>query len=383
MAAYPRRYALGSAVVPTAGRRHAPALPEACSPRSDAESMTARRAGLAGAARESTLSVSFVRGLVQAMEQMGVPRVELLRAARIEAVQLEATEARLPRSEAYRIFEVAMDLTGDPALGLHLAEGLMGQAFGPTSHLVAHSANLRQAFESLHQFQRLLGDDPYFELREYDDQVAVCCLRLPGQSLRLRRFSAEMILTNFFRLIRYFSVQARPERVSFEYPAPPHQHEYARVFEHTERFEQPFTGIVLDRGLLDLSSPNKDEDVHEALRALAERRTVRLTQGAPYALRVREFLVEHGYPRRTDMETVARAIGLSVRSLRRRLASEGTSYSAVENDALAIVAKHLLRDKQRTIQETAYEMGFSDTTTFHRAFKRWTGTTPRAYRESE
>src|SRR5262249_48691500 len=114
-----------------------------------------------------------------------------------------------------------------------------------------------------------------------------------------------------------------------------------------------------------------------------ERRTMRLTHGVPYALRVREFLVQQGSPRRIDMETVARALGLSVRSLRRRLASEGKPYSAVENDALAIVAKHLLRDKQRTIHETAYEMGFSDTTTFHRAFKRWTGTTPSAYRESE
>jgi AraC-like DNA-binding protein len=329
----------------------------------------------------------FVRGLVDAMAQAGVPRVELLRAARIEAQQLDAAEARLPRSEAYRIFELAMDLAGDPALGLHTAEGLAGAAFVPThvleAGLVGHSASLRQAFESLSQFQRLLGDDPYFELREQDDKVTVRCLRLPGQSLRLQRFSAEVILTNFFRLIRYFSAHARPKRVSFEYAAPPYHGEYTRVFENTERFEQPFTGIVLDRGLLDVPSPHKDEGMHEALRALAERRTMRLTQGVPYALRVREFLVQQGSARRIDMETVARALGLSVRSLRRRLASEGKSYNAVEGDALAIVAKHLLRDERRTIQETAYEMGFSDTTTFHRAFKRWTGMTPSAYQESD
>src|SRR5262249_40824699 len=145
--------------------------------------------------------------VVDAMAQAGVPRVELLRAARIEAHQLDAAEARLPRSEAYRIFELAMDLAGDPALGLHAAEGLAGTAFVPAhvleAGLVGHSASLRQAFESLSQFQRLIGDDPYFELREHDDKVTVRCLRLPGQSPRLQRFSAEMILTNFFRLIRY------------------------------------------------------------------------------------------------------------------------------------------------------------------------------------
>ena len=381
--------AVGAVLVTDRGRRRAPALLEARTAKSDAESSrTTPRAGLAVAARESTLSARFVRGLVEAMEHAGVPRVELLHAAGIEAAQLEAAEARLPRSEANRIFELAIGLSGDPALGLHLAEALTGTAFGAMAHvleagLVAHSASLRQAFESLHQFQRLLGDDPYFELHEHDDRVTARCLRLPGQSPRLRRFSAELILTNFFQLVRSFSVHARPERVSFEYAAPPYRSEYSRVFEHTERFEQAFTGIVLDRALLDVPSPHKDEDVHEALRALAERRTIRLAQEVPYALRVREFLVQQGLPRRIAMETVARALGLSVRSLRRRLAAEGKSYGAVESGALAIVAKSLLRDKRRTIQETAYEMGFSDTTTFHRAFKRWTGTTPSACRERD
>lgn len=82
------------------------------------------------------------------------------------------------------------------------------------------------------------------------------------------------------------------------------------------------------------------------------------------------------------MEVVACALELSMRSLRRRLAAEGKSYNAVEKDALAIVARRLLRDEQRSIQEAAYEMGFSDTTAFHRAFKRWTGTTPSAFQES-
>ena len=379
-------YAAASAPVSTRRGRKAPALPEECSAQSGPESsLPARRVAAAGDAGESTLAMRFVRGLLEALEQAGVSRVELLRAAGIEAAQLEAPEARLPRSEAHRVFELALDLTGDPALGLHVAEGIARAASAPISHmlegaLVAHSATLRQGFESLHQFQHLLGDDPYFELREHDEKVTVRCLRSSNQPLRLKRFSAEMLLTNFFQLIRYFSVHARPERVSFEYAAPPYRSEYARVFERTERFDEPFTGIVFDRALLDLPSPHRDEDAHEAMRSLAERRTTRLAQDVPYVLRVRDFLVQRGSSCRIDMETVARALGLSVRSLRRRLASEGKSYNAVENEALGIVAKRLLRDERRTIQETAYEMGFAETTAFHRAFKRWTGTTPSACR---
>jgi AraC-like DNA-binding protein len=83
------------------------------------------------------------------------------------------------------------------------------------------------------------------------------------------------------------------------------------------------------------------------------------------------------------MSRVARTLGLSRRSLRRRLVSEGSSYKTIVKEALAIVAKHYLREKRLTIQETAYEMGFADTSTFHRAFKRWTGRTPSAYRETQ
>jgi AraC-like DNA-binding protein len=139
---------------------------------------------------------------------------------------------------------------------------------------------------------------------------------------------------------------------------------------------------VFERALLDLPAPHRDQEVHDVLSALAERRLLRITQRTPYALRVRDLLVRQEHPQRThDMKAVALSLGLSVRSLRRRLAAEGKSYNSVVREALAIVAKHLLRDKQRTIQETAYEMGFSDASTFHRAFKSWTGTTPSAYRE--
>ena len=69
-----------------------------------------------------------------------------------------------------------------------------------------------------------------------------------------------------------------------------------------------------------------------------------------------------------------------MRSLRRRLEAEGKSYLEIENEAFATVANHLLRERHLTIQETAFEMGFLSTSTFHRAFKRWTGTTPNASR---
>ena len=119
--------------------------------------------------------------------------------------------------------------------------------------------------------------------------------------------------------------------------------------------------------------------VHEALRTIDGPRIPRLEERTPYAPRVHDLLVGLG-PHQTSMQEVAHALGMSVRTLRRRLSAEGAPYNGILSEAFAVVAKHYLPDKQLTIQETALELGFSSASTFHRAFKRWTGTTPTHFR---
>jgi AraC-like DNA-binding protein len=199
----------------------------------------------------------------------------------------------------------------------------------------------------------------------------------------MQRFASEMLVVGLTRLISSFSPQARVDSVSFEYATPEYEQEYARVLEVTPTFGQPATSIVFDRALMNVVSLHRDEDVHEALRAVAERRIRRLTQDASFTSRLRDLLIEQGRTQQPDMDRVARTLGLSKRSLRRRLVAEGSSYKTVVKEALALVAKQYLRDKRLTIQETAYEMGFADTSTFHRAFKRWTGRTPSVYRPAD
>jgi AraC-like DNA-binding protein len=116
---------------------------------------------------------------------------------------------------------------------------------------------------------------------------------------------------------------------------------------------------------------------------LADSRVSRLERPGSCIERLRAVIARHGARSRLGMDAVAREIGVSTRSLRRRLASEGTSFDAVVNDTLARRAIRLLSVERMTIQETAYALGYSDTTAFHRAFKRWTGKTPSTWQAEE
>lgn len=329
--------------------------------------------------RESTVSIRVLHGLVDAVAAAGIDRQTFVDAAGLPASALEGSEGRLPRSEMMRLCELAMDVTGDSALGLHWGELHNDSTFTPLSHLIAHSANLRDGFKTLSEFMRLLSDQLSCVVSEQGDRVTVHFSSLPFLPQRLVRFIVEMEAVGILRLMRCFGAHVRPERVSFAYPAPPHRAEYARVFQGLEHFDEPVGGIVFERSLMNVAPPHRDDDVRNALEAIASRRALRLAKRTPYAVRVREQLVDQGPCVRADMSQVAHALGLSVRSLRRRLEAEGATFNGVANEAAAIIAKQLLEDKQRTIQEAAYEMGFADASGFHRAFKRWTGLTPRAY----
>lgn len=330
--------------------------------------------------RELTVSIRVVRELVHVLEESGISRQAFLKASLLEPARLDADEARLSRSEVYRLCEHAIELTGNPALGLQWGERLDGGAFAPISQLLSHSPTLRDAFEALARFQAVLSDDCGYQLLEHDQRVTVRCLSLAGESPVTQRFVAEMIVTGLFRLVRSFNPGAAIERVGFAYEAPAYRTEYARVFEGAERFDEAFTGIAFDAALMSTASPRRDEDLHDALRSVVERRVLRMTQRTPYSLRVREVLVQRAAPQQSDMADVARALGISTRSLRRRLSAEGKSFTAILNEACALVAERLLLSGERTIQEAAYEIGFSDTAAFHRAFKRWTGMTPSEFR---
>lgn len=330
-----------------------------------------------------TVSMRVVRKLVDVAADAGVPRDVFLRSAGLRAEQLESNDVQLPRHEVFRLTELALDLTGDPALGLHWSARLTQSTFAPISHLIAHAPSLRDGIQSLNQFAQLLARDPSYQVIEQDGVVTIRCRRRLDASPRIERFTAEMTLGGFYTIVRDFSEGAQPSAVCFAYAAPDYQAEYTRYFRGLATFEQAFTGLVFDGALLATPSPHRDKDIHEALRTMAERRISHLEQPPSYAERVRELLVQRGWPERMDMQGVARALGVSVRSLRRRLTSEGASYSAVENDAFGIVAKQRLSDGRLTIQETAFALGFSDTSTFHRAFKRATGTTPMKFREQQ
>jgi AraC-like DNA-binding protein len=330
--------------------------------------------------RNSMISMRVVRTLVDSVAHAGISRPAFLEAARLEPARLDVLDARVPRATLYDLIALALAFTGDPAFGMHSAERLTNDALNPIAGLVAHASTLREALTSIQEFRRLLADQPSFHVYEDAGRVIAHCNSLPDEPLHVRRFMVEVTLVGLFQTIQRFGADNQIDHVAFEYSAPDYRHEYARVFQGRARFEQPFTGLCFADRLMAAPAPLPDAELHEALRVYAKRRIMHLTDRMSYAERVHDLLVWQRPPRDLTMDNVAGTLGISVRTLRRHLKAEGKSFPEVLSDALTVIAKTCLLDERRTIAETAYELGFSDNTGFHRAFKRWTGLTPSEFR---
>lgn len=325
------------------------------------------------------VSILVVRALVEAVEATGFDRAQLFELADFDPRRIDDGEGRATLSEYDALIDAALDVTGDPAFGLHMGEMLNATAHSLTGHLVAHAPTLRDAIDALLRFHRLLTDRPMLRFVE-EAGVATLHYDVAPGTPRRERFRAETGMVGFFRMVRHFSRGGAPARVCFVHAAPAYRYEYDRVFDGLAVFEEPSTCIVLDRGALEGVQLHQDPELLHALWEQAERRLLRMSREVTFAQRVWLHLVEQPRGSDADLESVSRALGVGSRTLRRRLQHEGASFVDLFEQARAHRATSLLRDGARTIEETAYEMGFSDASAFHRAFKRWTGTTPSAFR---
>jgi AraC-like DNA-binding protein len=328
-----------------------------------------------------SISAVFLRVVVEAAERAGVTREQLFAGTDIDPTGLARADHRFELHEVAVIQERALDLTRDEALGLHMAEQATEASFALIAHLVLHAPSLREALAVGMQFQRLAIDDAQLTLRE-TGAVATLQYQFARATERSDRMHVEFITIGLARMVRMLAGPAGVMRSAmFEHPRPAHHSEYTRLFGGVERFAQRATALEFERALLDRPQIHQHPELYMVLRTEAEHALERVTAGLRLSDSVRQYLLSRPPSKIPDLATAARDLGVSARSLRRRLAADATSYGTLVRATLEASAGHLLRDPTRSIQETAHALGFSDARTFHRAFKRWTGMTPKQYRE--
>jgi AraC-like DNA-binding protein len=183
------------------------------------------------------------------------------------------------------------------------------------------------------------------------------------------------------RLFRYLvdDMQLRPVAARFTHEAPPDESKRHEILGTELSWNQPRNAIVLSRAQLALPCVHASEELHAVHeRALHEALQAELRDSL--LLRVREALAQSLAKQAPTMASVARSIGLGERTLQRRLGERGTSFERLFQDVRRQRTLELLAQESLSIQAVALETGYHDASSFHRAFRAWTGVTPAVYR---
>jgi len=194
-------------------------------------------------------------------------------------------------------------------------------------------------------------------------------------------FAYGTVMTMLLGLVCWLVDRRIPlEHLAFAAEAPPHAAEYRVLYGERTGFGADTTLCVFDAGLLALPVQRRPADLAEFLTLAPANFLVRYRNPDSAAARLRRKLRDRSPADWPDFETLARQLGTTGSTLRRRLDDEGQPFQSIKDGLRRDLAIELLAQPEHSVQEVAHQLGFAEPSAFHRAFRRWTGSSPGAYR---
>ncbi len=332
-------------------------------------------------AAPSTFVGGFVtRGMLVGFQRLGLAPARLCAPAGVSLSELMDPAARVPSTAFWALWREAERLSGDPSLGLHLAQTVpVAAAAGMIGQLVAVSETGLEAIRHLARYQKLIADRMDVAIHE-DESTLSIELRLADVDDALGRQVYESCLVGILRILREAIIaDLSPLRVSFRHAPPPDVAPYERFFRcpvefraSSHRLRLPLASLRQPMIAAQPRAQSRLQDLLESeLRTLAPEFTVAVAE------QIRAALEEHERP---TQASVARRLGIGRRTLQRRLRAEGSSFRRIVDREHRNLALGLLGRPGCRVIDVAQAAGFDDATSFAKAFRRWTGESPTAYR---
>lgn len=332
------------------------------------------------------VSATIGRLIVAVAAARGVDTTRLCRVCDFDVAITSDPDARIPIDLETRLWDEAAKAAGDPDFGLHVAETLRPGAFTVLDYAVRTTKNLMQSLERLARYNRLVHDVATFTITSTADRTLVeHALPLAQQSTH----AAEFTLASLVVLGSQVAAEPlRPLDVGFRHSLEPDRNlsELRRVFGLAPQFGVDTNRIALQTRILMRDLPQYDPVLSKIIESNAE---ALLAAKPPHADsicgRVRQLLASDlaADPEVATLRGVAKRLRFSPRSLQRRLALEGTRFDQELDELRRELAQRYLNNPRISIAETAYLLGYSEPSAFHRAHKRWTGMTPSQSRHGD
>ncbi|MBN1311181.1 MAG: AraC family transcriptional regulator [Anaerolineae bacterium] len=299
----------------------------------------------------------------------------------IDPASVKSPDAYIPIETYLLIQDEAAHYVNDPYFGLHMGGYAEAGSWSILGYMMMNCKTLGEAFEKSGRYSRIIGNliQARVELR-FNKIRAI--FFTPPYAPRMSRHCFESTFSSSVRMMRTLTgVPINPLEVTFIYPEPESRAEYERVFRCPVRFGQKDNSLMLDMGIINTPIRMANPALLEHFEQYAQDFLAQMECKDETTRAVIRIILERLDDETLSIKKVAREMAVSVRTLQNRLADEGVVFSQLLKDIRQQLAKKYLREDY-TVEQITYLLGFSEPSVFRRAFKKWSGVTPKEYRES-
>jgi AraC-like DNA-binding protein len=325
-----------------------------------------------------TVAICFVAAALESIRARGMDADALLEKVGVSRSLLEVPQARVSAKhygELWRLVALTLD---DEFFGQD-SRRMKAGSFAMLVHSVLGCRTLGQALERSLRFYGLILDDVAATLVRDEAEASVILRERTAEAPKI--FGHEVLLMLVHGVACWLVGRRIPiVRAQFRYAEPAHSNEYQVMYSTDLRFGAPHTSIVFRADYLDLPLVQDEHSVKDFLRTAPESILVKYKNGSSLSARIRRRLRQMLPGDVPDFEALATELNMTTATLRRRLHEEGASYQEIKDQLRRDLAIGYLSHSQRSVMDIALELGFSERSAFHRAFRKWTGASPGEFR---
>src|SRR6267154_1022271 len=334
-----------------------------------------------GRPEPGTVALCFVAAALESVRARHMDTDALLTRVGLSPSLLIVPQARVSAKhygELWRLVALTLD---DEFFGQD-SRRMKAGSFAMLCHSVVACKTLGQALDRSLRFYGLILDDISGTLARDDKEARIVLHeRVAGASQRV--FAHELLLMLLYGVSCWLVGRRIPIlRTEFSYPEPAHSAEYRLMYCAELSFNRPNTVIAFEAAYLDLPVVQNERSLKEFLRTAPESILVKYKNGSSLSARVRRRLRQYLPGEVPDFEGLADELNMTPATMRRRLHEEGESYQSIKDQLRRDLAISYLSHSSRSVMDIALELGFSERSAFHRAFRKWTGASPGEFRRT-
>ncbi len=327
-----------------------------------------------------SVSVTVLAQMFLYLASLKVDIDQFLQSLGLDPLVIKAYDARIPVETYLYIQDQAAEYTHDPYFGLHMGEFAEAGSWSILGYMMMNCKTLGEAFEKSGRYSRIIGN--LIEAKgELHFNKAKAVFFTPPHAPKMSRHCFEATFSSSVRMMRTLTgIRLNPLEVTFIYPEPASSEEYQRIFCCPVLFGQKKNSMSIDPRILKTPIRMSNPALLAHFEKYAQDFLAEMDRKDETTRAVTEILLARLDNESMSIEKVAREMSVSVRTLQHRLETEGVVFSDLLKEIRERLAKKYLLENY-SVEQITYLLGFSEPSVFRKAFKKWSGITPKEYRE--